>query len=488
VTIRNRKSGFYIGVGCPGCGAELELESDFFVLECSHCGSVLRLVMPDIPPAYVVACKKERQEIRFLVDRHLKNQGCPLTRSGLSFTLFYYPYWKMDAILLKVKEETLRASSSGADAFSADMDLGDLFSFGGAGGGYRSGEEASSSGPSAINVSLAPYTSTLAAGPDMAGIPTDVGLRAEYVRMKPFKNSNDDAEGEFIPVVKPWEEVLSAFTKSNAVKGWMGMGGEKTKQRRLFRPRGSVVYFPYFAVVEPGGGRRFIVDGLSGRLIHTSADKDAAAPNEMPSVDAMEFGELSIIFHRCPTCGVDLPPTRSHVYICHNCHSVVSLDAGTVFDQGVCFSPSPKAGVVQMLPFWLFKVSSDVVMAVAKQPKGVAESDWLAVPGFRVANLAVMRQLCQRMTAALPHFTRQPADNYDQRFQPVDIGLSEAAALAEICLYCEKAVKAGDFPAETIGMKPEKAELIYIPFAPQNYFYVDTVVDAVTFPQAAIAR
>ncbi len=62
------QSGFYIGVGCPGCGGELALESEFFVISCDHCGSVLRVTLPEIPPAYMVAAKVSKREARFGID------------------------------------------------------------------------------------------------------------------------------------------------------------------------------------------------------------------------------------------------------------------------------------------------------------------------------------------------------------------------------------------------------------------------------------
>ena len=97
------QSGFYIGVSCPGCGGELKLEDEFFVLACGHCGSVLRVTMPEIPPAYLVSARVTEREARFAIDRYLKENGLPLTDSSLQFKRIYYPYWKVDAVLLKVR-------------------------------------------------------------------------------------------------------------------------------------------------------------------------------------------------------------------------------------------------------------------------------------------------------------------------------------------------------------------------------------------------
>ena len=53
-TPKINKGGYSIGVTCPGCGGKLKLDQDFFVLPCKHCGSVLRVQMPEVPPAFMV--------------------------------------------------------------------------------------------------------------------------------------------------------------------------------------------------------------------------------------------------------------------------------------------------------------------------------------------------------------------------------------------------------------------------------------------------
>ena len=98
-----KKAGYYIAVGCPGCGGEQSIEENFFVTTCSHCGSVLRLVMPDRPPAYLMPSHLGERETRFSLDRFLKKESLPLTESGIAFKWLYYPFWKMDGLLLKVR-------------------------------------------------------------------------------------------------------------------------------------------------------------------------------------------------------------------------------------------------------------------------------------------------------------------------------------------------------------------------------------------------
>ena len=105
------KRGFYIAASCPACGAELELESDFLTTSCSSCGSVLRILTPTLPPAYVVKAKIViDKDVRFHIDRHLKGNAEPLTDSLDDVRKFYFPYWKIDAILLRLRHRKENAN------------------------------------------------------------------------------------------------------------------------------------------------------------------------------------------------------------------------------------------------------------------------------------------------------------------------------------------------------------------------------------------
>ncbi len=108
------KAGFYIDVTCPGCGATLELEQDFLVLGCQYCDSVLRIVMPDSPPAFLVKGRLDKRRLRFQIDRFLKENAMPLTGSALQLKNLYYPFWKVDGKLLKLRNRRESAWEPGS--------------------------------------------------------------------------------------------------------------------------------------------------------------------------------------------------------------------------------------------------------------------------------------------------------------------------------------------------------------------------------------
>jgi DNA-directed RNA polymerase subunit RPC12/RpoP len=486
-TTTRPKTGFFIGVTCPGCGADLELQSDFFVLECAHCGSVLRIIMPEAPPAYVVVGAKDSREIRFHLDRYLKTGGLPLTGPGYSIRRIFYPYWKTDAILLKVKEKHQVSPPASTSMLTSNVSYGDLFDL----GNMVSDTISQSSGEAiiehSVEASLTPYMVTTAAGPTIDGLPSDLGLRAEYVGMRPFKSDAVSPDDEFHPVTVRWKDTLARISKSMSLNRMSYSGSERTLQKQIFRPRCSVIYFPFF-ICETGSGsgaRRYVIDGLSGRVLSSAdddSDEDSASSDSTP---ATEFGELTVTFHRCPTCGVDLPPTRSCVYICHNCQSVVALDQGEAPRGGIRLAQGENVGGDTMFPFWLLTLSDYEVGRIAKSSALAGAPDVLVVPAFRMSNFGEMRKLCQRITCAMPNIPTMPAESYSRNFLPVEIGISEAVTLADVCLYCEDVTKRSELSPDEVALSPRDVGLVFVPFRPQSYFYVDSIINAVTFAKSS---
>jgi hypothetical protein len=443
--------------------------------------------MPEAPPAYVVASAKDNREIRFLLDRYLKTHGFPLTGPGFSLSRVFYPYWKTDAVLLKVREK--RQTSPPPSMLTADVSYGNMFELGTM--VSDSINQSSYSEPIAahsVKASLSPYMVSTSAGPAIAGLPSDLGLRAEYVAMKPFKSDEVSPEDEFYPVVSDWKDTLSRISKSMSLNRMSYSGSERTLQKQIFRPRCSVVYFPYF-VCESGSGpadRRYIIDGLSGRVL-SSVDNDAVYESSgSPPRPVTEFGELTVTFHRCPTCGVDLPPTRSCIYICHNCQSVVALDQGKVPRSGIQLAVGENIVGDRMFPFWLLTLTESEVGRIAKSSAVEGAPEVLAIPAFRISNFGMMRKLCQRVTCAMPNIPMTPAESYNPNFLPVEIGVAEAVTLAEICLYCEDVTKNSELSPDNVALSPREVALVFVPFRPQNYFYVDSIISAVTFAKNSL--
>ncbi len=363
---KKSKGGFFIEVTCPGCGGALDLDSDFFVLECNHCGSVHRVVMPDIPSAYLIQSRVDRRQARFSIDRFLKKRSLPLTGSGMHLKQLYYPYWKVDAILFrlrnKVYERVIAEENEYRDAVVSTQER--------------------------TEINLSPYTTTRAAGIPFEGIPVSIGMRAEYTRMLPYAQENVEQEFDCLPVTSSWEDVRKSLLLNVGLIADIDETNYGSNVTELFHPRASLVYFP-FIVMESytqKGFNRYVVDGVSGRVLDHVTDIETEGDCEYPDSPSIEFGALTVEHHRCPNCGVDLPAAQSYIYVCHNCHELVVLgDHGQVAKE-LQAAAGPDDARDRMFPFWSLSLPPDGAEQLRRMFGGIHSSDRLIIPAFRTQN------------------------------------------------------------------------------------------------------
>ena len=458
------KSGFYIEVTCPGCGGTLDLDTDFFVLECTHCGSVHRVEMPDVPVAYMISAKVDASEARFAIDRYLKKHLLPLTGSGMLLKQLYYPYWKIDAVLFRVRnkvyERVIAQESEYHDAIVSSHDR--------------------------TEISLSPYTTTRAAGMDFEGIPISIGMRTEYTRMLPYAPENIDDDFDSLPVLTTWEDVRRDLLVNMGVVGDIDEADFGSNVTELFHPRASLVYFPFlvFESYSQGGFNRYVVDGVSGRVLEHVDEIDNDRQFDYPDTPAMEFGALTVTHHRCPNCGVDLPAEQSYVYICHNCHDLIVLgDVGRVHKE-LLLAEGPENKQSKMFPFWTFKIPGANAVEFQKMFGGIHRSDRLVIPAFKSQNFDAVFRLAKRMSAAIPQLDLAAVEKLDSRFLPVSVSLDEALMLGEIIVFRQGFSRPNSSAKEERMFLPDDIKLVYVPFHPEHYFYVDSVMNIITFEKS----
>ena len=459
-TSSKTRSGFYISVGCPGCGGELELDEDFFVLTCRYCESTLRITMPERPPAYLVRGRINQREARFSIDRFLREHGRPLTSSDIQFKWVYYPYWKVDAIVLKTRNRV--------DEIEHVTDTGD-------------GSTATTvSKIKKTDVSLSPYLVTFAAGGVLDGVPGSLGLRAEYVRAQPYAAESVQDDYRPLPVILDWPDARQRAVAAAGSVGRIEAAEFGRNRTELFRPKGSIIYFPYCIAESFGGGvyRRWIVDGVAGRVVGTDdVLEDGEVVSEAPTV---EFGQLGIDFHRCANCGHDLPPAQAYLYVCEHCQQITTIEPHPLLDEQPTVTPDLSGRADRMLPFWLLRMSPEIGARLRASTGGLGQAGLLAVPAFKVMNFEALYRLSRRMSTAIG---KMEADNMiepDTRFAPANVSPSEALVLARAIVSRElmKLSSSLELPAGVDGF--DTISLRYIPFQPEHYFYVDAVLGAVT--------
>ena len=464
-TSRARKSGFCIGVTCPACGGELELQDNFFVLTCGHCESVLRIVMPDTPPAFLVRPKVSGREALFQLDRFCREQRLPLV-SGASVSQISCPYWKFDAVALKVRHSTYEVErAEGDDPYDNGQTEEREFK--------------------AIN--LVPVSVTRLAIADLPGVPASLGLRTDYLRMIPYAEENTEADTAYYSVAMSQQAVQATAFRGVVEAGRIDYANANRNRTEVFGAVASIIHFPYFRVdsISSYGMRTFYIDGVTGKVAgHAEQNPDSPIDLPQSAKNIVEFGALKVGLHRCGNCGVDLPATRSLVYQCHNCGRVSFLDCHPLEQQKLQTTQMPEAGDTS-LPFWCLQLDSHDRSALRKVFGGIAESDRIMVPAFKLRNTEAMYRLCKRMSAASARITFEDLSELSSAWAAVTVPLRDALTTVEVLWQRDLAGREmrSDISSE---FRPISAHLAFIPFSREQYFYVDTVLRAVTVEAGAV--
>jgi len=480
-------SGFFITVTCPGCGAGLNLESDFYSLTCRYCGSALRVIMPGKNPVYYIKSRKSKFDIRPAIDRYLKRNHLPLTRSDFVFRPIYYPYWKVNAIQTRASCGATQAHHKSSNFAHSEVSVG--------WSGTLSVNNASDYSPadytcedSLPKVKLMPFARTLPAGPVLPGIPLSLGLRTQYIQMEPLTSEASDGESEFITPQKDWSQVIADIRKATVHRAGINAGLGEKRRSDIFNPRGALIYFPYYIAFSDTASDTdvFILDGISGRVVYAGEGETDFIDNFRAEKNPKGGGALQVVLHRCRNCGLDLPADGSFVQICSNCGVVTVLDPQTRLEEGVNIAQASNRTGDPLFPFWKLKLPSEII-GQAVSP-GLKESmpDYLIIPAFRGRNFEAIKRLAGRITNMAASLPQEKPDEISKGLYPVTVSYPEAVALAEILIFSNRIIRNRQMTADRESLSPEKAGLLYVPFHLQNYFFVDSVTGDITFEKSIV--
>ena len=79
-----------------------------------------------------------------------------------------------------------------------------------------------------------------------------------------------------------------------------------------------------------------------------------------------------------------------------------------------------------------------------------------------------------------------PVEDVDSRFVPVDVGPNGALTTAHVVVYREMLSRDQNSSPEDVAFSPGEASLVYASFHPESYFYVDSILGAVTFEKSLV--
>lgn len=419
--------------------------------------------MPSMPPAYVVRAKLLDRDVRFHVDRHLKTSGKSLTQSLDRVKKVYFPYWRISAILLRLrhlKETRIQYDESTNTETAFDQKK--------------------------VDTTLSPYDITIAAGGLAEFIPHNLGERTEYVKTLPYSEEHIQSDFELLNITTSWQDAIAAARRAVEQLNHISANEFGINISQLLRPVLSLINFPYYLVTASVKGRslNFVMDGLSGRTIFEGEDDIQSQIHVADSLQMQQLGRLGVELHRCDNCGQQLPDTRSLVYICNNCQRLTILESCPQLRRQLLRVPGLALKDEHFFPFWVFNPPSEQMNAMKVRFGGADYNGAICVPAFRINHFEAMYRLTRRMSIAVSKLKMEEPHELGDSFEPVTVGLEEAQALAHVALMREVVGRDEEIPTDLMNLPFDEVSIFYAPFHPESYFMVDTFIGAVTFERS----
>lgn len=454
-----RSSGFSIRTGCPGCGGMLQLESDFRTTHCEHCQSVVRIRASQSPHAYLLKPKIAPLQVRFHIDRYLKENALPLSTPALETDGVYVPYWQVEGMLLRLRHKV-----------ETHFDVSE----------WDRGDQVVERREETTEINLSPYAATIAASGRPACYPASLGIRTQVAVLHPLTDAarGDDFELAALQV-GPADAVAHARRTSENLDR-VAQVGNKKNQSRLFVTRLSVIYMPYYRC-RSGAESGMIVDAISGEV--TTAELE---PEEPAQADSAVFGTLEVELHQCQNCGTALTENVSYLQVCPECAKVVGLDSGLAIEiMPLTWQNQVDANNI-LFPFYVFEIVPDDTGRLNQALRGLSAAKRLIVPAFAMGNFEAMYRLAARMSTAAAQTEVAELAAWPQKFSPVTVSVAEAQALAT-AVYARAASGRDDAIAgKSFVLAASSIRLMFAAFRPDGYFFVDGNLGAVTFERAAL--
>lgn len=450
-------SGYCISTTCPGCGGILRLEANFLTTRCAHCGSAVRIKPSTAPPAFLLKPRVERLQVRFFLDRYLKQAGRTLSSTPPEITGVYFPYWRVEAMLLRLRNRIEKR-----------YDIPD----------WERGEEVVEREQQATEVSLSPYTLTLPADAQAAAFPASLGVRPQIALLYPMTADYLREDFAIWPIRL---DATSAFDHARAAAGnldRLSQSGIKHNQSHLFGGKLSLIYMPYYLC---RGKESYLVDAISGEV-------SPADDLDLPEVDAAstEFGALEIELHRCTNCGYDLPENGSLIQVCAQCESVVRLDATANLGKLPLGFPERQREGDGLFPFYVFDIVAADAGRLQKALRGLKETRQMVIPAFALGNFEALYRLASRMSSACAQSELIELPDWPRQFAPVTVSIAEAQGIAAAIYARALTGKTDAIDSASFNLAAERVRLLFAAFRADGYFFVDEYLGAITFERAAI--
>jgi hypothetical protein len=422
--------------------------------------------MPENPPSYMAQSKIDLREARFSIDRYLKENNQPLSKSNYQLKKLYYPFWHIEAVLLKLRKNSVTR------VLVDDNQYGDEVTF----------EQTKT------NISLSPYVTSVAAGSDFDGLPKSIGMRGEYIKLTTLSDDKIEDDFDTLPVVISWDEVRKNL--NNNVELIKGIDTDRFNSNitEVYCPKASLIYLSYyvFDYYNKGDFDRFVVDAVTGRMVEQINEPNLDNSKKYSRKIKLEPGALKVEPHLCNECGESLPQMSSYIYVCNNCETLINLDQTASGIEKLYTATENIDEFDKMVPFWVIKIEDSKDMGLKQIFGGIHHSDCLVLPAFKMKNFNAMLKLTKRMSAAYPRFSMNELYKVKSNFLPVNVTVSDALNYAKIFIRHEELDNKSFKSSEVNIPNFNNARLFYVPFNLENYFYIDSILEAVTLEKSLI--
>ena len=447
-------AGYRIAGSCPGCGADVELDDDYLVTSCMHCGSALRILMPEGPPVYYVPSNASHTEARFRLDRYLRENDQTLTSSSVRFSTRWIPYWEIDGFTLKVRNKLTIEIESEPTIHNQESDPIEV----------RRRE-----------LTLQPFSISLLSSEESSGAPASLGFRIGQLSLRPLESDNDSVISRCQRVDCTESEAISRAHSSARSISNIADAPFGHNETFLFHPRLSLIYFPLIEATLGDQGDRESVAYIDGVTLHIHGVGEREKRPDVALSAPHSGGEIKIEAHRCRNCGEDFPHTKTYAHICQNCgwhyiSAAISAN-GRILVVG---SPEGKA----MIPFWKLSAES-----------GGAGKSPMYIPAFGGQRFEQVYRVSRRATHVIPKFSGETDATTGLKTYPATVGPDTAAAIAEAVIYRAKHENTmGEYENLPVpeDFTPVRADLVYIPFGISDYFYVDAIAGDLSIERALL--
>jgi hypothetical protein len=454
-------SGYRLGISCCFCGGGLEIDEASRTTRCRHCGSILRIARAGGIRSYYVDDQTVKREVKFLIDRHLKDSGEPLVSRWGEILRVYLPFWRMTAVAFSTIERATGAYSE-----------------------YAELQQESVEAESRTEVKIALKDVSFCANDTFAWGIESLGVRTQVLTLKPL-DSEFNSSNHLVPLTVDFEAAKGRLHSTIASIATAGSSAGSSIDVTTTTPEGTLIYFPLWVVEFTNGTGEHVAqfDPVASR-VSSVADGRLEMPDRAGDTPS-GCDVLQVVPHRCPECGHDMPESEKSVtYYCTNCRRLFG-EVGLEYRQLELKIPSGLDQHCRLLPFWVFDIRDSVWPQKAELLHALSligfSREKFYVPAFDIGNPSRLLRLVSHYNKADHSLTFEQLHTGDYCFADVTLAPEGAADLIIPLTVATKTMKGYKSHEAYVsgGIDAAPPELIWMPYALDTYFWRDQITGAV---------